>query len=97
VVAVVQRLHAMMQDIKMHLLIPERLVLVVTATTIVLDGHMLARHDDSLSCASVSAGFHLQSGFCKPQDIVSSYQEFCLQILSLEFEVTLFQTNSLKN
>jgi hypothetical protein len=35
----------MMQDIKMHLPILERLVLVVIATTIVLDGHMPARHD----------------------------------------------------
>jgi hypothetical protein len=35
----------MMQDIKMQLPILERLVLVVTATIIVLDGHMPARND----------------------------------------------------
>jgi hypothetical protein len=34
-----------MQDTKMHLLILERLVLVVTAITIVLDGHMPERND----------------------------------------------------
>jgi hypothetical protein len=53
VAVVVQHLHAIMQDIKVHLPILERRVLVVTATIIVLDGHMPVRNDKPVPSLSL--------------------------------------------